>query len=120
MSDSPTKYESRFDERRRCQRMEIRLPVECRLERAGGPHIVRTVTRNIGTGGLYVELDEPDFSVGDVIDVQLTLPAAEGVSSHPGRASSRAEVLRVFSVGDEGSARFGIAAKFLDRLRTSF
>lgn len=109
----------RTDERRRYQRMDIRLPVECHQDRVTGTHVVRTVTRNIGTGGFYVELEAPDFTEGDVIDVHLTLPAAEGVSSHPVRARTRAEVLRVQRVGSDASTRYGIAARFLDQLRIS-
>lgn len=109
----------RPDERRRYQRMDIRLPVECHQDRVTGTHVVRTVTRNIGTGGIYVELEAPDFSEGDVIDIHLTLPAAEGVSSHPVRARTRAEVLRVQRVGRDASTRYGIAARFLDQLRIS-
>lgn len=103
------------DERRQYRRMSIRLPVELQAPRESRPHIVRTLTQNVSTGGFYIESDAEDFVAGEVLDVALTLPAAEGVSSYPTRARTRAVVLRVDSL-DERS-RFGIAARFVERLR---
>lgn len=103
------------DERRQHRRMSIRLPVELQAPRASRPHIVRTLTQNVSTGGMYIESDAEDFVAGEVLDVALTLPAAEGVSSYPTRARTRALVLRVDSLDDR--SRFGIAARFVERLR---
>ena len=102
-------------DRRRHRRMAIRLPVELQARREPSPHIVRALTQNISTGGLFIELDQEDFSPGEILDVSLTLPAGEGVSSYPTRARTRAEVLRVMPSDDR--SRFGIAARFVERLR---
>lgn len=107
-------------DRRTYRRLDIRLPVECRVLRGDTTHLVRTITRNISTGGLYLELDAPDFAEGDRLDVELVLPPSEGVSPYPGRANCRAEVVRVREIGATTAARFGIAARFLSRLRMSF
>lgn len=107
--------ESAADERRQYRRMNIRLPVELQASRDSRPHIVRTLTQNISTGGLYIESDAEDFVAGELLDVLLTLPAAEGVSSYPTRARTRAEVLRVDRHDDQ--SRFGFAARFVERLR---
>lgn len=88
-----------------------------------GQHIVRTLTGNISTGGMYLELDDADFQPGDRLQVELTLPPAEGVSVFEGRASSSAEVLRVLPPVDDSlpaRRRFRIACRFLDRLRLSY
>ena len=106
-------------ERRAHRRLAFRLPVECRSDRT----LVRTITQNICTGGMYLELDKADFSGGDQLQLEFTLPAAEGVSPYPGRAKCTAEVLRVHrlpSVKPGGVTRYGIAARFLDRLRISY
>lgn len=106
-------------ERRAHRRLAFRLPVECRSERA----LVRTITQNISTGGMYLELDQSDFVRGDQLQLELTLPAAEGVSPYPGRAQCTAKVLRVQrlpSAKPGGVTRYGIAARFLDRLRISY
>ncbi len=81
--------------------------------------VVRTVTRNISSGGVYVELDAPGYRIGDRIHVDLRIPPAEGVSPYEGQASCDAEVVRVAKVvkNEETHERIGIAARFLDRLR---
>lgn len=118
-------------ERRRAQRLEIRLPVEFRQCREDGDCIVRTVTHNVSAGGLYLELDRPDFKPGDCVEAELSIPAAEGVSPYPGRAAAQVEILRVTPLDDRrvrrtsprwGAAhsRYGLAARFLEPLRFSY
>ena len=110
-------------ERRSYRRMTIRLPVECSREVAGAPQIVRTVTCNVSTGGMYIELDRPEFRVGDRFRIELTVPAGEGVSAYEGRASCAGEVVRIDPPEPEtvpSRRRYGVAARFLDRLRFSY
>lgn len=110
-------------ERRAHRRMEIRLPVECRKEDDSETCIVRTITRDVSTGGMSFELDAPDFCVGDQLQIDLTVPPAEGVSPYQGRASCRAEVLRIhrMPVADAGGVdRHLIATRFLGRLRLQY
>lgn len=110
-------------ERRAHKRIRIRLPVACRKDENGGRSFVRTVTQNISTGGMYLELDSGEFQPGDRLHVELTVPPAEGVSPYEGRAKCAAEVLRAEPVPasvPSGIERFGIAARFLDRLRISY
>lgn len=109
------------DERRAHRRLSIRLPVECRRGPGEGRHMVRTVTQDISTGGMYFELDHPDFSSGDEIDLELTMPAAEGVFPYEGRASCPARIIRVDRItGVDGTDRFGMAVRFSDRLRLRY
>lgn len=110
-------------ERRAHRRMVIRLPVECRNEVHSETYIVRTITRDVSTGGMSFELDAPDFRVGDRLRIDLTVPPAEGVSPYQGRASCRAEVLRVDQIpvaNAGGVERHLIAARFLGRLRLEY
>lgn len=105
--------------------MEIRLPVACRRKTSEGPQAVRSVTQNISSGGLYIEVDTPGFQVGDQLQMELTVPPAEGVSPYEGRASCRVQVSRIDRIerrrtGRPARPRFGIAAQFLDRLRFSY
>ena len=114
---------SAVSERRGHRRMEIRLPIECQREKTADRSVVRTITQNISTGGLYLELDSPDFRVGDRLRVCLTIPSAEGVSPYPGRAACTAEVVRVHTLNKQGTGGFhgyGVAARFLDKLRISY
>ncbi|HKQ49747.1 MAG TPA: PilZ domain-containing protein [Phycisphaerae bacterium] len=110
-------------ERRRDQRLEIGLPVEFRHAREDGDVIVRTLTRNISSGGLYLELDRSDFQPGDRVEAELSIPAAEGVSPYPGRATVQLEILRVTPLDDRRGAahsHYGLAARFLEPLRFSY
>jgi len=110
-------------ERRGHRRIAIRLPVEIRQRRADGLYVVRTITRNLSTGGMFVELDTADFRSADRLDVELRIPAAEGVSPYQGRASCAAEVLRVQEIPageSESDRQFGIAVRFLDKLRINY
>jgi len=121
----PGERPRRGRERRAHRRMEIRLPVACRRRSSQGPQVVRSVTRNISSGGLYVEVDTPGLQVGDRLQMELTVPPAEGVSPYEGRASCRVQVARVDHIERHRTGRparpgFGIAAQFLDRLRFSY
>jgi hypothetical protein len=113
--------------------LEIRLPVELRIVNPEGDladgdgasvsTIIRTVTRNISTGGMYLELDEPGFQSGDRLSVQIKIPPAEGVSAYPGVGTCEAEVLRCAPSSRDSTGaveRYGIAARFLDRLRITY
>jgi len=117
--DSPA-----IPERRKDARIELRIPVELRQERPDGTNVLRTVTHNISSSGIYVEVDDADFTVGEEIGVELTIPPAEGVSPYPSRASCPARIRRIARLGGPGSsllenARVGVAAEFLKRLRLS-
>ncbi len=110
-------------ERRAHRRLDIRLPVECRKEGEDVRHLVRTITQNVSSGGMYIEMDAADFQPGDRLRVVLTIPPAEGVSVYQGRASCVSEVIRILPMPDrlKGAVqRFGIAARFLDQLRLSY
>jgi len=110
-------------DRRANRRLDIRLPVELRRLGDGPAVVVRTITQNISTGGLYLELDRPDFAPGDRLSIDLKIPPAEGVSPYPGRATCEAEVLRCLPASrtPDGTIRsYGIAARFLDRLKMNY
>jgi hypothetical protein len=121
MLDRTVSAPSQEVNRRRHRRLEMRLPVECRHARDGETFVVRTVTQNISTGGMYFELDRPDFAAGDEIDLELTMPAAEGVYPYEGRASCSAKIIRADRISAaDGSDRFAMAAEFRDRLRLRY
>ncbi len=108
-------------ERRAHRRLDVRLPVELRsLDRPESP-VVRATTRNISTGGLYFELDRPDFSTGHRVNVTLSIPPAEGVSAFHGTAICGAEIVRCDPSNDDSrTGSFGVAARFLEDLRLRY
>ncbi len=123
MQTEPVRSSETYDDRRTSRRLELRLPVELRMAGDDAATLVRTITRNISTGGLYLELDRADFSPGDRLLIELTVPPTEGVSPYPGRATCTAEVVRCTPLAANSETRIermGIAARFLDRLRITY
>jgi c-di-GMP-binding flagellar brake protein YcgR len=117
-------------DKRQHRRLAIRLPLEYRLQGEGDEPKVRTVTKNISTGGVYFELDlldgmkEPE--VNHQLNIDLTVPPGDGHSPYQGKISSVAEIVRCRKL-DRPSAlkkhthpRLGIAARFSKPLRLSF
>ncbi len=101
----------------------MNLPVVCRIDDADRPRILRATTRDVSPGGMFLEISEPALAVGDRLAVELTVPPSEGVASQSGVANCAAEVVRVQRLptpGRDGSARFGVAARFSEKLRFSF
>lgn len=123
MSAEDASETSAPSERRRHRRLGIQLPVECRREAGDHPLVVRTLTQDISAGGMYLQLDSPDFHVGEQLGAILTVPPAEGVSPYSGRIACPAEVIRLDPPAgscQEKPRRYGLALRFLDRLRISY
>jgi hypothetical protein len=128
MTDRSTSNEApdRTIDRRADRRLKMRLPVECRRGEGESAPLVRAMTRDICSRGVFLEMDAPAFRPLDRLVVELTLPPAEGVSLYEGRATCDAEVLRSTPLSDgDGDAaarphRYGVAARFLRPLRLSY
>jgi len=123
MSPDDAAQTTALSERRKHRRLGIRLPVECRRDAGDRPLVVRTLTQNVSAGGLYLELDSQDFAPGEHLGATMTIPPAEGVSPYAGRIACQAEVIRVDHPAPSPktkSPRYGIAVRFLDRLRINY
>ena len=103
-------------DRRSDRRLDIRLPVEVRKANDEPTCSALSVTRNVSTGGAFLEMSRTDLRVGDRIHVRLSIPPMEGVSPYAQRAECQANIIRVCE-GEKSEA--GIAIRFLDRLRFS-
>lgn len=105
------------DDRRTHRRLEIRMPIE--VTGAEHPGLVRSITRNICTGGFYVELDHCAFEPGEEVHIEMTVPAGTGVSPYPARAHCRGRIARIDEIkrATARESRIGVAIRFLDRLR---
>lgn len=104
------------DDRRTDRRLELHMPIEV----AGPEHApVRAVTRNICTGGFYVELEQCEFAPGEEVRIEMTVPAEAGVSPSPAKAHCRGSIARIVKIrrSSKNDARIGVAIRFLDRLR---
>lgn len=105
-------------ERRKYQRLALRLPMECRVE--GGDRRWRAFTADVGTGGVYLEIKVPQgFGVpeaGDQIQMDVVIPPGAGYSPFHGRLSGTARILRnqplMVEADGPSHVRYGIAAQF--------
>lgn len=111
-------------DRRKHQRLAVRLPLECRWP--GEAQAVRAFTQDISTGGVYFELDMPAGSPGPQVQsflgLDVTVPPGPGHSPYSGRVSAAAEVVRCSPLSDPkpGSDGYGIAARFKQPLQLRF
>jgi hypothetical protein len=120
-------------DRRQHRRLAIQLPMECTLDRERRREIMRTITSNISTGGLYFELDllegvaEPQ--INDVLQLVLTVPPGAGYSPYQGQISSTGRVVRraelppvpVEAAGAERTLRrIGMGVRFQEPLKLAF
>ncbi len=106
---------------RRCdRRLEMRLNVDCRAQTDGGPRFIRGLSQNISTRGILLEADASELKVGDHLQLELTMPPSEGVSSQESRIRADAEILRIDRMGRKSSTSVPehvLAARFVDKLR---
>jgi hypothetical protein len=111
-------------ERRKHQRLAIRLPIECRFP--GTVQAFRCATHDISTGGVFFDLDlpeaEPQPQALSVLDLAVTIPPGPGHSPYEGRVFAAAEVLRCtgLSSSDSGRQSYSIAARFKQPLQLRF
>lgn len=121
-STKPATTTRRGDERRIDRRMDMRFPVELRGLQPEANRVIRTVSSNISSHGLYVEVDTGEYRSGQRMQIDMRVPAAEGVSPAEGRASCTGEIVRIDATGDRAghSGRQGLAIRFVDRLTLSF
>ena len=97
---------------------------------AEGEDVLRTVTKDISTSGVYFEL--PLFKgvtapkLNSLMNVELTVPPGDGYFPYVGRVTSVAEVIRCdpLPVSDgmhsEVPQRVGIGARFQQPLKLAF
>jgi hypothetical protein len=115
-------------EQRQHRRLEIRLPLEFHCPSQGDEHVLRTITRNISTGGVYFEADISDQlpppPAHSLLAVEMTIPPGEGYFPYEGRVRGLAEVLRCEPLSTTENAptsrRMGIAARFSEPLKLAF
>lgn len=97
-------------DRRRSRRLDMKLPILVRHRgEAGGLDVVQTTTSNISTDGFYFDTNAENIRIGDVLDLDLTLPPAAGVSAFEGHASAAGDVVRVEKLA---GGRMGVGGRF--------
>ncbi len=111
-------------ERRAYPRLNFLLAVECASVEPASPMVCRGVTRNVSSGGLYLETATDGFRPGGVWQLELSVPPGEGHFPYEGQVQAVAEVLRVEDLAPPATSgdnrRFGIAGRFREPLKLRF
>ena len=84
-------------EKRRHERLPMRLGILCRKIGQSAETFYRGQTLNISTGGLFFETADGEdgvFNQGDLLNVELSVPPTNGLLEFGGRISSFARVVR--------------------------
>ena len=123
-----TATDHRTPERRRHRRLALRWPIECKANLDPHRLLIRGLTDNISSGGLYLlapnEKGNSALAEGTRLDVEFTVPPGEGHFPTEGRVRGTARVVRcepIHASSDEtqppaadrnAPTRLGIAAVF--------
>lgn len=108
-------------DRRMHRRVALRVPASVCL--GSGPWHDAGLTRNLSAGGALIELPAAvadEYAAGDPIELEVRIPAGEGVWPEPTVGRAEAVVLRSYSPGADDASRGGaklVALRFVDRLR---
>jgi len=116
-NSQPQDSETCFDERRRNHRLKARLDIVVSLRTSGGAPgaVEKTTTENISSGDLYFTSALADrVRVGDLVDVDISLPLQPGTVFADRRLTATGRVVRIGGgVKDAAPARQGVAIVFL-------
>ena len=105
-------------ERRKYQRLPIRLHLLCCKMGTAGEKSYRGCTINVSPGGLYFETPAGIFKPGKLIKIELLIPSKAGVLEFGGLISGFANVLRTINIRDSHTktrlftGRYGVAVEF--------
>ena len=102
-------------EKRRSNRLSINLNLKCRKISPPAEQTYTGQTIDVSSGGLYFETPANAFEPGNLLKVELVIPATAGLLEFGGKISGFAKVLRTnnhltntkLTVG-----RYGVAAEF--------
>jgi len=110
-------------DRRRHQRLALRLPLEYRItaDNAQSPPIHRSVCKDVSGGGVSFESDCPGLSLGTRLMIDLLVPPGDGHFPYPGRIHTEVEIVRMESVSPNAdSTRRRVSARFTAPPRLHF
>ncbi len=105
-------------EKRRYQRIPIRLDLSCRKIGSAQEKCYTGRTMNASPGGLYFQTTTNEFKPGDFLNVEFLIQPKTGLLEYGGRISGFGRVLRVDDIGRSHaevispSGRSGVALQF--------
>jgi len=105
-------------ERRKSQRLPIKLDLSCRKVGSETHKLHTGRTANVSSGGLYFETEAGAFKPGNLLEVELSIPPRPGVLEFGGKISGLVRVLRADIIHDSpigtdlAFGRYGVALQF--------
>ena len=82
-------------DRRRHQRLGLRLTVLCQKVGQAGGTVYAGNTINVSPGGVLAEFGDCRLEDGELVSIDMTVPPTEGLLDYGGRISGYARVIRV-------------------------
>jgi hypothetical protein len=99
--------------RRKHDRLALRLDVTCRKIGAEEKHVAAGRTRNISTGGVLFEVGHCPFACDDLLSMELAVPPAEGILNFGGRLTTFARIVRIEpDMARQRQENYAVAAEF--------
>lgn len=112
-------YEKDRD-RRRNRRRPLEMSVYCQKVGATDGRLFSGNTVNVSPSGVLVKMQGTTLRDGELVSVEMAVPAADGLAEKPGRFSSYARVVRIGEPGlltDNGKE---VALEFCESPRFRF
>jgi hypothetical protein len=102
-------------EKRKYKRLAVKLDLSCRKVSLPAEKLYTGYTVNVSPGGLYFETAADVFRPGNLLKVELSIPATAGLLEFGGRISGFGKVLRTYNTRTSSnlpSGRYGVALEF--------
>ena len=111
-------------ERRRHRRLQLSLPLSCRLSRSSRSWPLESTTRDVSPGGVYFELvtSEP-VELADLVQIEMSVGDTQMQLAQGDTVSGTAQIRRIEPLRNpaqdstEQARRLGIAAEFSKPLK---
>ena len=103
--------------RRRHERLPLKLDVLCQKVGPSGGRIYTGRTVNVSPGGVLLEINGSGLLNGELLSVDMSVPPTEGLLEYGGQFSSYARVVRIERTQSSGS---GSAGSLVEKIALEF
>lgn len=117
---------SQSKEKRSYRRLDMSLPLEYRKPKNENCNFLRSITKNVSTGGVYFETTDDSLKAGDILTFELGIPEGDNRFPKHGTISTTGKITRLTSIAINGDqspsrlSRFGVAASFQKGFKLEF
>jgi len=84
-----------LSDRRKHKRLDLKLDMLCQRIGTDNSAVSSGRTINISTGGILAKTSHNKFEIGDLVNVQMTVPPTDGLLDYGGRMEGYARVTRI-------------------------